>query len=199
MEIRSFIALELPEDVKRELKAFQDRIRRGLEEPVKWVDPWGIHLTLKFLGNIPAAKIPSIISALKEASRGLLPLKFSLGELGAFPDLRKPQVIWVGVEGEIQKLSLLQRNIESRLLSLGFPREEREFVPHLTLGRVRRGAGREVGGALQRALSDLLPPSISFVIEAVSLMKSTLTPQGAIYSRLGSVNARGEIWMSGRG
>jgi len=182
-EIRSFIAIELPEEVRIGLA----RIRNELGEHsfVKWVDPGGIHLTLKFLGNILFKQATKITQAMEEASRGSSPFRLEISGLGAFPNLKQPRVLWVGIGGEIDKLSRLQQNIDSALAPLGFTKEEHPFVPHLTLARIRQGVSpsqRRNFGELTTSINFELRHPIN--VESVNLMKSQLTPQGAIYTHL---------------
>nr|MQY55587.1 RNA 2',3'-cyclic phosphodiesterase [Dehalococcoidia bacterium] len=139
-KIRAFIAIELPDPVKDSLSSLEDRLRPAEHPYVKWVDPQGIHLTLKFLGNIAADQVPRIIEAITLASQGTSPLKLQIGGLGAFPNLQRPRVIWVAVTGEVDPLIALQRGIDQALVPLGFAIEKRPFSPHLTLGRLRERA-----------------------------------------------------------
>jgi len=187
-QIRSFIAIELPEEAREGLA----RLRRGLERDehrfVKWVDSKGIHLTLKFLGNIPAGQAAQITVAIEEASRGISPFHLEISGLGAFPSVRQPRVLWVGVHGDTDKLSRLQQNIDSALATLGFAREERPFVAHLTLARTREGAS----GLEKRSFSEVVSSTIfedkyPFEVEAVKLMRSQLMRAGAIYTCLSVV------------
>jgi len=192
-QIRSFIAIELPEEAKKGLA----RLRRGLERDehrfVKWVDPQGIHLTLKFLGNIPSKRVTEITDAIKKATGGISPFHLEISGLGAFPSLKQPRVFWVGVSGELDKLSGLQQNIDSVIAALGFAREERPFVAHLTVARIREGASP----AERRSFGELVA-STAFEdkylveVEAVRLMRSQLTPAGAIYTCLSVVGLGGQ-------
>lgn len=187
-QIRSFIAIELPEEAKEGLA----RLRRGLEKDehrfVKWVDPQGIHLTLKFLGNVPSKQVIEITEVLKEVVVGISPFHLEISGLGAFPSLKRPQVFWVGVSGELDKLSGLQQSIDSGLAALGFAREERPFVPHLTLARIREGASpSERRGFGELVSSTAFEDKYPFQVEAVRLMRSQLTPAGAIYTSLSVV------------
>jgi 2'-5' RNA ligase len=187
-QIRSFIAIELPEEAKRGLA----RLRRELEKDehrfVKWVDPGGIHLTLKFLGNIPFKRVAEMIGAMEEAVQGISPFHLEISGLGAFPSLKQVRVFWVGINGELDKLSRLQQNIDSALAALGFAKEERPFVPHLTLARIREGTppqDRRSFGEL--VLSTIFEDKYHIKVEAISLMRSQLTPSGAIYTCLSMV------------
>jgi len=187
-QIRSFIAIELPDEAKEGLARLRNELQRNEHGFVKWVDPGGIHLTLKFLGNIPAGQVAEITGAIGEATQGISPFHLEISGLGAFPSVRQPRVLWVGVGGETDKLSRLQQNVDSALAALGFAREERPFAPHLTLARVREGTS----GPERRSFSELLG-SATFEnkypveVEAVKLMRSELTRAGAIYSSLSVV------------
>jgi len=186
--IRAFIAIELPEPVKEAL----GRILSGLKErdhsPVKWVDSEGIHLTLKFLGNIPDGRVTEITTAYSRALTDASPFRLELNGLGAFPNLRNPRVVWVGIGGDITNLLKFQKNIERALVPLGFPAEKRFFSPHLTLGRVRDRASAPERRSLGELVASLKAGSTpSFEVSSVSLIRSTLTREGAIYNRLASV------------
>lgn len=192
-QIRSFIAIELPEQARKGLA----RLRRGLERDehgfVKWVDPQGIHLTLKFLGNIPAKRVTEITDAIKKATGGISPFHLEISGLGAFPSLKQPRVFWVGISGELDKLSALQLDIDSTLAALGFAREERPFVAHLTVARIREGASpaerRDFGELVDSTtFQDKYPVEVA----AVRLMRSQLTPAGAIYTCLSVVGLGGQ-------
>jgi 2'-5' RNA ligase len=187
-QIRSFIAIELPEEVRQGLAKLRNGLQRDEHRFVKWVDPYGIHLTLKFLGNIPAGRVTEVTGAMEGATQGISPFHLQISGLGAFPSIKQVRVFWVGIGGEMDKLSRLQQNIDSALGVLGFAREERPFVPHLTLARVRQGASpsdrRSFGALVDSAVFE---QEYHLQVEAVNLMKSQLTPAGAVYSRLSVV------------
>ncbi|HJX69951.1 MAG TPA: RNA 2',3'-cyclic phosphodiesterase [Dehalococcoidia bacterium] len=192
-QIRSFIAIELPSEIKAELVSLEERLKAGRYLFVKWVDPESIHLTLKFLGNIAQTTVPEIIEAVARVAQPISPFHLQIGGLGAFPNWRRPQVVWVGVGGEVEKLAVLQRGIDSALSPLGFPPESRSFSPHLTLGRFReRVLPKERQSFAQWACSVKFEASLSFEVNALSLMKSQLTPSGAIYSQLAAMRLVGE-------
>lgn len=189
--VRAFIAIELPGSVKSALSQLQDNLKRSEHTSVKWVDTGSIHLTLKFLGNIATETIPELTKVLSEAARGITPFHLELGEMGVFPNLRAPRVVWVGLRGETATLSVLQENIESALIPLGFPPENRAFSPHLTLGRVREKASPGERRSLGQAVaSSKVASREPFPVDSLSLMRSTLTREGAVYSRLYSVALR---------
>ena len=190
--IRSFIAIELPPEITAELDSLEGRLKAGQHPFVKWVDPEGIHLTLKFLGNIAPTTVPDIIEAMTRIAQPISPFHLQIGGLGAFPGWQRPQVVWVGVGGEVQKLATLHRGIEAALAPLGFPPESRSFSPHLTLGRLReRASPGDRRRFAQWAQSVKFEASLPFEVDALRLMKSQLTPSGAIYSQLASVQLGG--------
>jgi 2'-5' RNA ligase len=187
-QIRSFIAIELPEEAKEGLAKLKKELERDEHKFVKWVNPRGIHLTLKFLGNIPSKQVAEITEAIKGAAQGISPFHLEIGGLGAFPSLRQARVFWVGIGGEVEKLSKLQQNIDSALAALRLAKEERSFVPHLTLARIRQGASpleRRSFGELVG--STIFEDKYHVTVESISLMRSQLTPAGAIYTCLSLV------------
>jgi 2'-5' RNA ligase len=184
-QVRCFVAVELPEEVKSGLGDIQARLRSGSQAPVKWVDPYGVHLTLKFLGGVDGDKITPISAAMAEAARGIVPFSLKVEGLGAFPNLRRVQVVWVGVSGEVDRLAELQQRLESNLAELGFAPEKRRFTPHLTLARVRdRASLAEREGLGQLIAATKFEAAAGFPVKEVSLMRSQLTREGALYSRL---------------
>src|SRR4030042_3222088 len=138
--IRAFVAIELPEQVKAVLTQLQHDLKRSKIASVKWAGPEGIHLTLKFLGNVDASEMPNLKEALSGAVSGVAPFSLELGNPGAFPNTQAPRVVWVGVGGEMETLQTLHNNVGRELAPLGFSPEGRSFSPHLTLGRVREGS-----------------------------------------------------------
>lgn len=187
--MRLFIALSLPDEVRAELEVAQRRLQRGNAHPVRWVAPAAIHLTLQFLGEVADARVPDILAVLQgvhattasQSSAGL-----SLASVGAFPNLRRPQTIWMGVADEAAVLTYLQRVVSTALEPLGFPGDTRPFHPHLTLGRVRRDATPAQRTALGAALAALPPPRrVTWPCGRPLLFQSTLTPKGSLYEKLG--------------
>ena len=107
--VRTFIAIELPDEVKSALSQIQSRLKSGSQYPVKWVNPHSIHLTLKFLGNVAAAKLDEITKAIEVAAKGTPPFHLKVKGLGVFPNPKKVQVVWVGIDGDIKQLNQLQK------------------------------------------------------------------------------------------
>jgi 2'-5' RNA ligase len=188
-EIRTFVAIELTAAIKSELTRVQEMLKEKIATPhLRWVDSENIHLTLKFLGNIPPDRTQEITAALKEACEGLSPFIMHVSGLGCFPSTNNPRVIWVRVQEDTGRLKRLQEQVEERLATLGFKPEGQPFRPHLTLGRVRKethmGARRLIGGIVSAtSIGDLGQMEVG----EISLMKSTLLPSGAQYSRLETV------------
>jgi 2'-5' RNA ligase len=186
-KIRSFIAVELPAGIKLALAKMQSQLKSGGGGRIKWVDPDIMHLTLKFLGNVDTALTVEITAALRKACLGIGPFPIELDKLGVFPNARRVQVVWVGLKGEVEKLGRLQQNIDAVLAPLGFKAENRPFTPHLTLARVREEATPEERQALGQLVTVTVPQSGgSFKVDAVHLMRSQLTRNGPIYTRIDS-------------
>lgn len=188
--VRAFVAVELPIDIRRELDRAQRVLQAtaaGAARSVRWVDCDGIHLTLKFLGDTPLSGIDAIRSALQQASTASRPFTLQLGEAGCFPNPRQPRVLWIGVSGEVDAARTLQGAVERTVSPLGFPSESRSFSPHLTLGRVRDEAAPDARQKLGAAVLSLHPAPLSFAVSSVSLMRSDLRREGAVYSELAVV------------
>ncbi|MBI4307648.1 MAG: RNA 2',3'-cyclic phosphodiesterase [Chloroflexi bacterium] len=193
--LRAFIAIEIPQNVLDYLRRIQDAVRAGRFSSVTWVRPEGIHLTLKFLGNISQGQVPQVVAAMETSARGQTPFRLEVHGLGAFPSMDRARVLWVGVQGNAQAVASIQAKLEATLAALGFPREDRPFSPHLTLGRVRPASGgppaerKRLGSVVAAAP---LEKGIVFDVASLSLMQSTLTSTGAIYTRLAEVSLAGE-------
>ncbi|MFQ5859050.1 MAG: RNA 2',3'-cyclic phosphodiesterase [Anaerolineae bacterium] len=186
--IRSFIAVELTQDLLDSLIEIQDELRANeWADEIRWVRREGIHLTLKFLGDVPAGRIEAIGDGVAQAVAGVQPFTVTVEGLGVFPNWRRPRVIWIGVGGDTDRLHALQEKVEQAMAGLGFEPEGRPFHPHLTLGRVNRRASsgyqRRLGEALQA--HDIQKVG-QMLVDEVSLMRSQLHPKGAVYTQLGA-------------
>jgi 2'-5' RNA ligase len=189
--IRAFIAVELPEGLIKELAGLEMLLKKNSPTIVKWVDPKSIHVTLKFLGEISEASIDELMLAIEESAPSVPPFKLEVAGVGAFPNLSRAQVVWVGVKGELEKIAQLQKRIESNTEQLGFPRESRSFTPHLTIGRVRNEALLHERERLGKILTETKFTALTNIETAsINLMKSQLTPAGAIYTCIGSVKLK---------
>jgi len=188
--VRAFVAVELPEPVRAALARIQEGAKVAGGAAAKWVSSGGIHLTLKFLGNVDEAKVPQLVQALTTACEGSGPMDLALSKLGVFPGPSRPRVAWVGLSGGVPELLRLQEQVEKALSPFGFPREERAFTPHLTLARVREYVSVEEARAFGEGFLKAAPEAVSFRVEGISLMRSQLAPSGAIYSRLAFILLR---------
>ena len=183
-QIRSFIAIELPGDLKSLLDRLEAQLKAEKQPWVKWVSPGSIHLTLKFLGSIPVDKTIEITGAIEEATRGISPIHLKVEGLGVFPNPRMVQVAWVGVSGEVEKLKRLQGHIDTRLSRLGFTPESRPFTPHLTLARLSSRASPDERSRFGQLIAGTKFAACPVEVDGISLMKSRLSREGAIYSRI---------------
>ncbi len=183
--IRAFIAIEVPAEIHRRMEEATEPLREKLSScPVRWVAIHNIHLTLKFLGDTSVSNLPVLENMLQAVAAMHQPFEVSVGQLGAFPSKTRPRVIWIGVQAP-QELINLQRRIETETDHLGYPREERAFSPHLTLGRVSRNASpadvRRIGEAVVVSEIGWLG---TMRVETVTLYRSDLHPSGAVYTPL---------------
>jgi 2'-5' RNA ligase len=183
--VRAFIAVPASEEVRQTV----EEVVKGLRwtgADVKWVEPQNLHITLKFLGRVPLDQVESLRSALREGLRGSRAFDLSVEKVGCFPGgQRPPRVIWVGLEGEVDRLRTIAATVEETCASLGFERENRGFRAHLTIGRVRRGSGglRELTQAVESAGFNPL----KLRVDRVNLVRSRLSPKGPTYTVLESV------------
>jgi RNA 2',3'-cyclic 3'-phosphodiesterase len=181
---RLFIAIELPLDLLRVVEKTQSDLKRSIPaNAARWVSPSGIHLTLKFLGDVPVRQIEPIIAGMQEAVRGQSTFYLSIEGLGCFPNAKNPRVLWLGLTGNVRQLATLQSSIEAQIAPMGYPTEDRGFHPHLTLARAAREARREEVAAMGKAAERGIGALGSWRVDAVSLMRSQLRPEGALYTQ----------------
>lgn len=181
-KIRSFLAIDPPEEVLRGIGAIQSRLRKLVEGDIRWVRPEGIHLTLKFFGDIFAADVANIATVVEKAAERERSFSLAIGGAGAFPDPHRPRVLWLGMNGDVERFLVFQKGLDQALLQIGFPREERPFRPHLTLGRIKTSKG--LIGLAQALEAGEEYTAGRFIASGLSLMQSELTPRGAIYTKL---------------
>jgi 2'-5' RNA ligase len=180
-KIRTFIAIRLPDTVLHAMGKTQEALKRH-HFSIRWVRPQGIHLTLKFLGDIEEKDVALVGAAMVKACSGIQPFTLRGQGTGVFPNVKRPRVVWAGVTGDVPMLLDLQKCLEDALAEIGFARENRRFKGHLTLGRVK---GRLDSGHFGKVLSELDAfTTESFEVNRLILYKSTLRPQGALYERL---------------
>lgn len=189
--LRLFIAVELPADVRAALARLQERLKAlDRDRIVRWTSIEGVHLTLKFLGETPADRLDALEAGLRGAAARSGAFALRMEGVGCFPNTRRPRVVWAGVRGDLATLSALQERVERAIAPLGFPRENRAFSPHLTLGRARQGAppaALAALGAHMERVASAPERGPEWRVAAVSLMRSDLRPSGAVYTQLAAV------------
>ncbi len=189
---RLFIAVELPDTLREELADLQTRLKRD-QPPVRWVEPSAMHLTLWFLGDVRDNQIADLKTTLMLSFAGQHAAHIRLGAPGAFPNLQRPQVIWIGLAAGEPHLRVWYDALARRLPDLGFPADPRPFRPHLTLGRVRREASVEQQRRLGAAIRALKPPSDHvWRLRHVTLFRSDLRPEGPHYTALAAIDLQSE-------
>lgn len=179
--MRTFIAIELSDEIKESLAQVQSHLKYAGAD-VKWVAPENIHLTLKFLGEITEERCGKVKTALDVIAKSTKPFELSIKDIGAFPKIDYPRVIWVGLDKGAKESTELAAKVDEALSKLGFERETRPFAAHLTIGRVRSAKNKE---ALKEKVLSCQLSDISYqLIKAVILFHSKLTPTGSIYTKL---------------
>ena len=182
--IRTFIAIALPGSIQQKLDQVAHSLKNEQTQAVRWVTGKNIHLTLKFLGEVEDTKIEAINQAIKWASQNVHPFELSAGGVGTFPNLRRPRVIWVGVQAPAD-LGELAAAIDKGTQPLGFPGEDRPFSPHLTLGRVSQNASPLEVQAIAQVLSTARIGNLgTFTVTQVTLFRSDLQLGGSVYTPL---------------
>jgi 2'-5' RNA ligase len=184
--IRSFVAVELPDEVRIALADLQRELKaQAPPKAVRWTRPESIHLTLQFLGDVAPGKVEAIADALRRTCADQAPFTFQLKGIGVFPNPSRPRIVWVGIAEPGGALVALQKGVTEALAPLGFEPEKRAYSPHLTIGRAARDAGRrelaDVGELVARSEVGTLG---QVTVEHIILMKSDLQPGGAVYSPL---------------
>lgn len=175
--MRLFIAVPLPELVKqRLLKAANEMGQRLPPKAVRWVKPEQMHLTLRFLGETAVTRLPHLQIQLDQLTQQQPSFNVALDDVGAFPNRKRPGVLWVGLVGEVVTLHRLKADLDARLLALGWEKEKRPFSPHLTLGRVKDSR------SVKSLNWDVAVERLEWRVTAVELIQSELRPFGAIYT-----------------
>jgi 2'-5' RNA ligase len=185
-KIRAFIAIPLPDLLLNKLADLQRELEGQIPpRSVRWVRTEGIHLTLKFLGDTSTEKLPEIKQALAAVARYAPASAFTVGELGCFPNPRRPRVVWVGVQEPTGRLAVLQDAIEEVMAPFGYPPEGRGFTPHLTLGRVHRKASRSDAARVGEVVTGTTVETLARLpADHFALIRSVLKPSGAEYTAL---------------
>lgn len=185
-EIRAFIAVDLPESVRKNLYQVTLNIKNEIEG-FRVISPENMHLTLKFLGNITVSLAQKIKDILDETAKDFKKIDMTLGQIGVFPNLSSPRIIWIAPDKGIEKIVRLKENVDSKLSSLGIAKEDRPFKAHLTLARLKPMKRKNVD--FKKIIADVkIAEQQDIIIDAVHLYQSKLTPKGAIYTKLHSAS-----------
>jgi len=183
--IRTFIAIEIPDDIISRFRELQDGIK-VYDFKMRWVRSENIHLTLKFLGDVEEIKIYEIAKAVSKTVKGYTPILLQAKGIGVFPGMKRPRVLWVGLTGQLEALVRLQKTLDENLKMLGFPGEKRPFKGHLTMGRIKDKIDVKKFGDALMAFRNF--ESETFAASQINLYKSELTSSGAVYAKLASVS-----------
>jgi len=182
---RLFIALELPEQILTELTQTQTRLKvKAPFKSLRWAKPGGIHLTLRFLGDTPVDKVQRLSDVFESAIEPHQAITLISGRLGCFPNFKKPSVLFVHVEGQLDRLNALQKSIERTAVTLDYPPETRPYTPHLTLARIDRRAVRSEQRRTGEMAQEEKIKSLDWEANSVSLIRSELKADGAVYTTL---------------
>ena len=180
--IRAFLAIEPPEDILQKISGLQEKLKREIRGKISWAKPPGQHLTLKFFGDISTEDVKNICATVQKQIVSELPLNLKIEKLGVFPDDRRPRVLWCGVMGDAERLSLFQKKLDGDFAAIGFPAEERPFRSHLTLARIKDW--RDLMGMNEALQKYNAFTAGEFTCKELILFQSNLTPQGAVYTKL---------------
>ena len=190
--VRSFIAIPVPAAGLQALTATVKMLEPDLGRSVRWVRSEGIHLTLKFMGDIPAGIVEDVLAALQPVAAQFSPFDLAISGLGVFPNPQRPRVLWAGVHGDLETLSRFQSAVDDAVGKLGLPKEQRSFSPHLTLGRVRRDVPDGQLPKIGQVMADgELCGAPAWTADTVNLMRTELDPAGSRHYLVGSATIGG--------
>jgi len=182
--LRLFIAIELPSEVQETLSTTAHKLATQMLR-VQWANPRGSHLTLKFLGATAPDQVAAITASMHAATHHVRSFTLATTTVGVFPNQRQPRVIWLGIDGDLERLRHLQQRVEQHIAPLGFPTEERAFSPHLTLGRSAKDATPQDRTVIAQAIrAAVAPQPCRWQVTSISLMRSELHRDGARYTRM---------------
>jgi len=185
--MRTFIAIALTQEIRDYLAGIQEELKKSRAD-AKWVQPKNIHLTLKFLGERDDKKIERIKEILEETTKNKDCFTMRLSNIGAFPKIESPRVIWIGIDKGEQVTKELAYELEEKIAAVGIPKEDRAFSSHITIARLKSPLNRQ---ALVQELKNLpKPQNMEFQVKKITLYKSILTPQGPIYEALKEANLK---------
>lgn len=178
--IRTFIAIEPDNDARKRIISFTQSIKRGIRGDINWTREENLHFTLKFLGEIPSEKVEEIKGILNRVSIRHDIFRVRMGNVGFFPDSKRPRILWIGVKMGSEILIKLAKRIEEELEVLGFERERREFKAHLTIARIK-SHNIKIDSHILKGLDEDI---CEFEVDKIILYRSDLLPTGARYSKI---------------
>ena len=183
---RTFVAIPLPPEIQTALAGLQRRLAPHHARTIRWLEPGSMHLTMRFLGGIDPEVAPDIAREIGEAAASTGRFQLRMAGTGTFPARGRPKVVWVGIEGEVKRLERLRARVEGALSRVGFEPEERPFLPHVTLGRIKQEveppSDWRAGQAFQRL--NLAGPALEYAVDRVTLFRSHMDHQGVTYEAL---------------
>ena len=189
--IRSFIAIELSDEARAELARLQNRLKEICPpQTVRWTPPKNVHLTLHFLGDVSVDHLETVSRTLRDVAAETPSFSLSLGNMGCFPNTRRPRIVWVAMSGETEILVRLQRELGRQLENgIGFQPEARPYSPHLTIGRAKKGIPQQRLGQLGQLLEQEIPRVGQLAVlpvDHILFIRSDLKPDGPVYTSLAS-------------
>jgi len=188
--MRAFIAIELPQEIKDYLARLQAKLKKSGAD-IKWVEPQNIHLTLKFLGDIDDYALDKIKTIIDKDACLKNEFSLNLSELGTFPNITAPRVIWVGINEGSETIKQIAESLNKDITAIGIPQEDREFSCHITIGRSKSGLNRLQLMQLLKELSGKpQEENLGFTVRKITLFKSTLTAAGPVYEILKEANLK---------
>ncbi len=179
--VRVFVACEVPGEVQRAIGEITDKLKETSDDDVLWVRSDGVHVTLKFLGEVSQKKLPAIKMALQEAVVRHSPFNLELSNIGTFGGREGLRTMWVGIAGDVLRLEAMVRDVNLALSVVGFEPDRRPFRPHLTLGRVRDTVPTRRRAEIEVDVGRVQVPEVDWRTSQITLMRSRLTPRGAEY------------------
>lgn len=189
--LRAFIAVDIPIPIQQTIQENIDRLRTLPGAAcVRWVSPDNIHLTLKFLGDIPSTNVEGLTLSLRGVADSINAFDLQVGGLASFPSSRRARVLFIGIQAPAE-LEALQHGVESACAQLGYAPEPRAFSPHLTIGRIKQESPAAEQQKIRRIIADFHIDSLGTArVDSVNLYQSDLRPQGAVYTKLSSAQLR---------
>jgi 2'-5' RNA ligase len=186
--LRLFVAVELSDAARGAVSGVIERLVESGVKNLRPVRPEAVHLTLKFLGNVPSSRVEKLVEALRAVARTHTPFALALTGAGVFPTPKKARVLWLGIGGDTRALGGLYSGIEDAVSGLGLARDRKPFSPHLTVARLdHRASGADRSFAAETLASAPHPDGVEIPVRSVSIMQSTLDSRGAIHDRLASL------------